>query len=413
MNSTTSKTSTLRSAVDSWNRFWFRPTDPTALCLIRVLAGAAIVMIHFAYCFDLQELLGPQAWVNADLANDTRHHVPVTVPPTGWEYPTPADVTDAEQRLQIDEYVKQWGFHPIVVQGEGNFTWSIWFHLSDPATMRWVHGAILVVMFMFAIGFATRLTSALSLIAALQYVHRAQANLFGMDQMVIVLLLYLTIGNSGAVLSVDRWLVRRGFSWARLFGGQPKPVKESVEPSVSANLSLRLMQVHLCFIYAAAGMAKLLGSSWWSGTALWWAVCNYEFTWFRYSGYAAALRWLCSSRWLWEIFMTIGVAYTIVFQISFPYLVWQRRWRWLMVIGAVLLHTMISSLMGLLGFGLCMIALAMSFIPSEAVQAVLFPSARKNPQPVLQESTDDQAAIIHDATRAREPAHFHEPSTWA
>jgi hypothetical protein len=235
----------ISAVINGWNKFWFAPTDPTTLGLIRVLAGSAIFMIHFAYCFDLQELLGPDAWVNAPLATDTRQHVPVTLPPSGWEYPQPAEAIDNNQRSFNSDYVNRWGIHPSIISGEGNYSWSVWYHLQDPVAMRWMHGAILTIMFLFAIGFATRLTSVLSLIGALQYVHRAQANLFGMDQMVIVLLLYLSIGNSGAMLSLDRWLARRGWSWTRIFGGQAEPVADHDGPSVSANLASAPL-FHLC-----------------------------------------------------------------------------------------------------------------------------------------------------------------------
>jgi hypothetical protein len=65
--------------------------------------------------------------------------------------------------------------------------------------------------------------------------------------------------------------------------------------------------------------------------------------------------------------MTGGVLYTLVLEISFPYLVWKRELRWLMVAGSVLLHTFIGLFMGLVTFGLLMIALVLSFVPPEAL----------------------------------------------
>jgi len=348
----------------AWNRFWFGKADPTTLCFIRILAGFTVFAVHLAYNLDLQEFFGKDAWVSVDLANETRQMVPAAVPPLDWQYCVPPIPTDPQQSANLDNYIQRWGVHPDLALGFGNFTWSIWYHTTDPVAMGWLHGAIVTAMFLFAIGFATRVTSVLAWAGALQYVHRNGAVLFGMDQMMIILLLYLMIGPSGAVLSVDSWLARRGCKWARLLGG-------SAEPSTSANLALRLLQVHMCFIYAAAGLAKLLGSSWWSGTALWYTVANYEFSWLRYPGYAAVLRWLCYHRVLWELVMSFGVLYTILLQISFPYLVWRPRWRWLMVSGSILLHTTISVLMGLLAFGLFMVAMAVAFVPSEVVRQLL------------------------------------------
>ena len=51
-------------------------------------------------------------------------------------------------------------------------------------------------------------TSVLTWIAAVGYIHRTQQILFGMDTMMNILLIYLMIGNSGAALSVDRLVAR-------------------------------------------------------------------------------------------------------------------------------------------------------------------------------------------------------------
>ena len=40
-----------------------------------------------------------------------------------------------------------------------------------------------------------------------------------------------------------------------------------VEPSVAANVALRLFQVHFCIIYINSGMSKLQGAAWWNGEA--------------------------------------------------------------------------------------------------------------------------------------------------
>jgi hypothetical protein len=182
--------------------------------------------------------------------------------------------------------------------------------------------------------------------------------------MMMLLLLYLMIGPSGAALSVDRWLARRRAARGRCESA-------GLEPSVSANLALRLMQVNFCIIYLTAGLAKLLGGTWWSGTAVWWTLANYAFAPLRVPLYYDALRWLAEHRLAWELVMTGGVLYTLGLEISFPYLVWKRELRWLMVFGSVLLHLTIGLFMGLVTFGLLMMALVLSFVPPEAVRRLV------------------------------------------
>jgi hypothetical protein len=264
---------------------------------------------------------------------------------------------------------------PRLTLAQGNRSWSVWYHVTDPTWMSVVHLGVLIVMALFTVGFCTRLTAALTWLAALSYIHRGATTLFGMDAMMAILLLYLMIGPSGAALSVDRLLARRR---ARRAGQADGPASRP-RPLVSANVVLRLMQVHFCIIYLAAGLSKLLGGSWWNGTALWWTLANYEFTPLRFPLYADGLSWLCRHRWLWELVMTGGVVYTLALEIGFPFLVWNPRRRGLLVVGAVLLHTGIALTMGLVGFGLLMLALVLSFVPAEAIYEVLDGRVRSEP----------------------------------
>ncbi len=339
----------------SWNRFWFNPADPATLGLIRILCGLAILYVHLAYIPDLMEFFGRDAWLDLRAANESRMETPWLAPSTDWE---PARIQampdDPAEQARLQQYAQRWGIDPRMAHDEGNYGWSIWYHVTDPRWMYVLHAAALAIFVLFTIGYKTRITSVLAWLAAMCYVQRSPVTLFGQDAMMMILLLYLMIGPSGAALSVDRWLARRRG-------------EATAEPSASANLALRLMQVHFCIIYATAGLSKLLGGTWWSGTAVWWTLANYEFAPLRVPFYYSVLRWMAEHRLVWELVMTNGVIFTLVLEISFPYLVWKRNLRWLMVLGSVLLHTMIGLFMGLVTFGLLMMALVLSFMPPEAV----------------------------------------------
>src|SRR5262249_12577984 len=152
----------------------------------------------------------------------------------------------------------------------------------------------LAAMVLFTVGFCTRVTSVLAWAGAMCYVQRSPMTLFGQDTMMVILLTYLMIGPSGAALSVDRWLERRR---ARR-RGEPEV---GTAPLTSANFVIRLMQVHLCIVYLAAGTSKLLGSTWWAGVALWRTYANYAFAPFNVGLYGEWLVFLCKHRWLWEL----------------------------------------------------------------------------------------------------------------
>lgn len=328
--------------VRRWTWFWFAPTDPINLGFIRIFGGLLVLYVHFCYSFDLLSYVGGDlAWVDRPLTKYLRKDLPIYVIPNNWDQ----------------------GLHEAA---KGSYTWSIFFHVSDPGWIWTIHIAFLGVITLFVIGLWTRETSVLTWMICMCYLQRAPILLFGMDTMLSILMLYLMIGPCGATLSVDRlleiWKARRRY------GPNYSP---PVEPSVTANLALRGMQVHFCIIYMASGTSKLLGSSWWSGTALWNCYANYSFAPMTVGVYYDTLVFLCRHRWLWELVMSGGVVFTLFTELSFPFLVWLPRWRWLMVGGAVLLHTGIGVFMGLTTFSLFMLSLVASFIPPEVIRLFL------------------------------------------
>ena len=169
-----------------WIRFWFAPIDPTGLGFMRLCCGLLVFYTTLVYSYDLYSYIGPNSWLDATAQEYLRKQVPVPRPPDAW--------TSGSGEVFAER---------------GQFLWSIYFHVHDPFWVVVIHVGILAVMLLFAVGLWTRVTSVLAWIGAIQYVHRVPTHLFGMDTMLMILLLYLMIGNSGAALSVDRWLERR------------------------------------------------------------------------------------------------------------------------------------------------------------------------------------------------------------
>src|SRR5436190_691986 len=227
-----------------WNRFWFNPVDPTTLGLVRIFVGLLVFYVHLVYSFDLQRLFGKDAWLNVATINDFRENEPIYEPPAEWEPSIPQQSQPLTPQQQ--EYRLKWGDSLYHFVGKGHYFWSIWFHLTDPFWMAVVHVACLVVFVLLTVGFCTRVTSVLSFLAAMSYIQRAPTTLFGMDTIMAIALIYLSIGASGAALSVDRWLTLR---WARRAGKDGSSAGFLYPPAqTSANFALRLMQVHICII---------------------------------------------------------------------------------------------------------------------------------------------------------------------
>lgn len=328
-------------AARAWDRFWFAPADPTTLGLIRICAGLIVLYVQICYGFLLFSYVSPGAWMDNSVVEYMRYKAPLFIP--GWDW---------------DE--------PEVRFATGSYVWSIFFGVQNPATIVALHVGVVVASLLFLAGFATRITSVLAWVGALSYIHRSPITLFGMDTMLSIAMFYLMIGPSGAALSIDRWLQKRR---ARREGNGA--LAAAPEALVGANLATRLIQVHFCIIYLASGFSKLLGASWWMGTAPSRVLLNPEFAPFSVALYYHTIVFLAKHRMLWEIFMGAGVIFTFFTEIGFPFLVWNRHTRWLMVICSVLLHTNIALFMGLTSFSLMMMAMVLAFVPPEVVRQIL------------------------------------------
>jgi hypothetical protein len=300
------------SAVKGWDRFFFTPADPTTLGLIRILLGSLFCWDIAILGLDLHEYLGSNGWIGPEA---------------------------------IRQYLAENAPH----------AWSFWFYVHD----RWLYpvwACCLIVVFLFTIGFASRITTVLAWGIAISTVRRAPVAQFGFDYVMATWLFYLAaFGASGQALSVDRLLM------SMLGNGQAiRPGKQASgpAPSISANLTLRALQLHLAFIYGAAGLSKLMGTEWWNGTAIQMLVLTPEFRRFD-------LVWLAAYPGLLSVATHAG----LFLEISYPVLVWVRKLRPLVIASAMLLHLGIDLMLGLTEFGLTMVAANLSFASGEWLRA--------------------------------------------
>ncbi|MFL5245671.1 MAG: hypothetical protein ACJ8FY_26545 [Gemmataceae bacterium] len=357
----------------AWTRFWFSLGDPSTLGFMRICTGLMVLYVHLNYTGTLHAFFGEDAWINLKTANEYRHDQPWwETPLEGWTQSDEEGDNDKKGELRQDEldYMQRWAGNPRYTLAKGTPITSIWFHVVNPQWMTAVHIGILITMGLFTIGFCTRITAILTWLAALSYIQRSWATLFGMDTMMNILLIYLMIGPSGAAFSVDSWLKRRRL--AKEGHGLPPGVHPVPAPSVLANFATRLLQIHFCIIYLASATSKLQGSSWWSGTAIWGVAANWEFNPMDVSLYLNLVTFLAKHRLLWEIAMTSGVLFTLFVELGFPFLVWNTRLRPYMIMGSVMLHIGIGTIMGLATFSLMMLIMVMGFMPGSVTRWAVY-----------------------------------------
>lgn len=286
-----------------------------------------------------------------------------------------ATLPAAERERELD-YLEYWNTELRIVERQGHPIFSLWFHVTDPTGMAVAHAVVIGIMVLFTVGLWTRVTSVLTWLAAVSYIHRTQQVLFGMDTMMNILLFYLMIGDSGAALSVDRVIKR--YRAVKLSLERSGTVDVATlaylhQPpySVSAGFALRLLQVHFCFIYLASGLSKLKGAAWWNHNAYWDTLVNPEFTLVHYNWYESLVRAAASNRVVYALLAAGGIFVTFFAEIGLPFLIWTKRRPWIMMF-AFMLHAGIAVFMGLWIFSLLMMTLLLSYLPGAAIRDRLF-----------------------------------------
>jgi len=159
--------------------------------------------------------------------------------------------------------------------------------------------------------------------------------------------MYLMLTPCGAVFSVDAWLRKRRIdrNGMESLGRVGKWIFPADQPSVAANVATRSLQLHLCMIYLFGGLAKARGQLWWDGTALWYAVGNYEYqSWdvTFLSDYPSVFTGLTHLTLMWEVFYCA--------------LIWPKLTRPIILGLAVAVHSGIALFLGMMTFGTMMIA---------------------------------------------------------
>ncbi len=321
-----------RNAVQAWTAFFFKPCDPTSLGLIRLVVGLLAFWSLSVYGLDLDAFFGADAWANP------------------------------ESVVQVQGFDKP-------------LAWSFWFSVPQ-ALLRPVWVICLLIFVLFTVGAFSRVTAVLAWVIYVSTVRRVPVSLFGFDQVMSSVLLYLAAtGASGQAVSLDRfyarwrlgWVIaghRRGSEGVRwdLPSGAP-------EPTISANIALRLIQLHLCLIYGMAGLAKLQGQGWWNGQAIWGTLASGEFR-------VLDFTWLAAFPWLLNALTHASLA----LEIGYPVLIWVRPLRPLLLAMVVMFHVGIGlTAPGLSEFGLAMIAGNLAFVSGPWLRSLVTGLDRSRP----------------------------------
>lgn len=121
------------------------------------------------------------------------------------------------------------------------------------------------------------------------------------------------------------------------------------------NAVLLIIMVEVCLIYATAGWYKIQGSRWQDGTAVYYPLhLDYFSPW-------PALAEVLGSSGLMVLLLTYG---TVIVQVAFPFTLFNRRVKNVLLAVMMLEHASIAVILGLPFFSLAMIAADAVFLPT-------------------------------------------------
>ena len=302
----------------AWTRFWFTPRDSVVLCLMRVLTGIMALYYIVSHSADLVRWFGPDGILNAS---------------------TTQRLTGAEQL--------RYSFH-----------YSYLYLAETPASLWILHGAGVLVVLAFTLGIWSRLTSIGALIVVLAYVHRAPL-ITGQFEPVLTMLLAYLCSATGRHFSFDA-------VWARHRLEKLSPLAGRVTDthlSLWANISTRLIQLHLAGFCLMTGLNMLSADTWWAGEGVWWLIARTESRLVDLTGLAYVP--LVINLWSHAI-----VAYLLLFGV----LAWHRLALPILLSLGVLVWVSLALVTGLVAWCVTMFIASLAFIEPCQIRA---PAAEK------------------------------------
>lgn len=207
-----------------------------------------------------------------------------------------------------------------------------------------IHGVLIALLALATLGLTNRPLLILTWVIGQGFINRNYSMLFGADVIGGLFLFYLSFTKCSDFFTIKVFL-------KKYFTKNAKPHDPNYFLDQLSTVFFRLMQIQICVIYMYTGFEKLKGNTWWDGTALWTVFANPQFTGFD-------LVWLRH----FPLFFAIGTFTTIIFEVYFPVMVLNKKYRlfWLML--GVIFHTGIGLTLSLMPFSIVMLSTYFLFL---------------------------------------------------
>ncbi|KYF51643.1 hypothetical protein BE08_35680, partial [Sorangium cellulosum] len=245
-----------------------------------------------------------------------------------------------------------WPFARSLEEAHNAGAFSIYVLSRSPVFFEVVFHLGVLFAALWVVGFRTRLMSLLTYVGLWSLHQRNPALLDGGDNVVRLALLYGIFAELGAYFSLDADRLRA----QRERGGDLQRIKAMMH-----NAAILACAVQVCLVYGVAGLYKVQGELWQNGTALYYITRVGEFTW---PGHSEGL--------YRSVPLVTALTYaTVAFQLCFPFLfALNRHTRRLALAGAILFHSGIAIMMGLVTFAAFMISVELALVSDAEYRAL-------------------------------------------
>ncbi|MGW3244760.1 HTTM domain-containing protein [Streptomyces sp. NPDC001070] len=300
-----------------------------------------------------------------------------------------------------------WDLANRLVADNHAFTVLLWSRSG--AWFEIVYGGAIVASAMLLLGWRTRTASLLFMVGVLSLQNRSVFVGDGGDNVIHLMAVYLVVTRCGQVWSLDSrrrvkgregdavgialWIVlglvltvaqllgRTGLTWTdgllpwlgwtpflwgflllqavwwavrRYAPGEPRTVLD-IFANILHAAGMVVIVVEVCLIYSTAGWYKIQGSRWQDGTATYYPLHLDDFSPWPELSHAMAASGL----------MIMAVTYgTVIVQVAFPFTLFNRRVKNVLLALMIVEHTSIAVVLGLPFFSLAMIAGDAVFLPT-------------------------------------------------
>jgi hypothetical protein len=221
------------------------------------------------------------------------------------------------------------------------------FHLLNTASFAPYYqlflGLQIVLLIVGIMCIYPRIVSLLIYLITINLDNKAYVILDGGNNLMQIILLYLVL--------MDPSIPRNKYKSTTL---------NQVNNSVS-NLSFYMVRLQVVMVYLVSGLAKVSGDLWQNGTALYYTLSIDEYS------HPIAKKIISN----YPFFTVVGSYATLLYQVAFPWLVWNRKLRPYLLGFGTFIHIQISFVMGLFMFGLAIATSYFSFAEDRFAERVL------------------------------------------